>query len=53
MDLYLYNSVSKKKEKLNIPKNKLIKWYICGPTIYDSAHIGHARTFLTFDIINS
>lgn len=31
--------------------NKNIKWYACGPTIYDSAHLGHARTFITFDTI--
>lgn len=34
-----------------ISKENPIKWYMCGPTIYDSAHIGHARTFITFDII--
>lgn len=28
-----------------------LKWYTCGPTIYDSAHIGHARTFISFDIM--
>src|SRR5690606_35746329 len=26
-------------------------WYVCGPTIYDSSHIGHARVYITFDII--
>eukprot|EP00249_Psilotum_nudum_P022104 c28374_g1_i1 orf=1074-3446(-) len=28
-----------------------VTWYICGPTVYDSAHIGHARNYVTFDII--
>ncbi len=28
-----------------------VTWYMCGPTVYDSAHLGHARTYLTFDII--
>eukprot|EP00947_MAST-08B_sp_MAST-8B-sp1_P000015 g15.t1 len=37
-----------------IPKQEgEIKWYICGPTVYDSAHIGHARAYLTFDILRS
>lgn len=31
--------------------SKQLNWYICGPTIYDSSHLGHARTYLTFDII--
>eukprot|EP00038_Savillea_parva_P001693 m.106523 g.106523 ORF g.106523 m.106523 type:complete len:899 (+) comp10591_c1_seq1:83-2779(+) len=28
-----------------------VKWYTCGPTVYDSAHLGHARAYLTFDIL--
>ncbi|MCP9257474.1 Cysteine--tRNA ligase, cytoplasmic [Dirofilaria immitis] len=28
-----------------------VKWYICGPTVYDSSHIGHARAYLSFDIL--
>ncbi|KAJ7569164.1 hypothetical protein O6H91_01G064100 [Diphasiastrum complanatum] len=28
-----------------------VSWYICGPTVYDASHIGHARNYLTFDII--
>ncbi|CAI5458494.1 unnamed protein product [Closterium sp. Yama58-4] len=35
-----------------IPQNgRRVTWYICGPTVYDSSHIGHARTYLSFDII--
>lgn len=30
---------------------KSITWYGCGPTVYDAAHMGHARTYLSFDII--
>ncbi len=47
----VYNSLSKKKEPFDHNKDVPIKWYTCGPTVYDSAHVGHARTFLTFDII--
>ena len=28
-----------------------VSWYICGPTVYDSAHLGHARAYVTFDIV--
>ena len=28
-----------------------VTWYICGPTVYDASHVGHARTYLAFDII--
>lgn len=31
--------------------NRLIKWYNCGPTVYDHSHMGHARSYITFDII--
>ncbi|EJW72513.1 cysteinyl-tRNA synthetase, partial [Wuchereria bancrofti] len=49
--LYLYNSFTRKKE-LFVPLNpKQVKWYICGPTVYDSSHIGHARAYLSFDIL--
>ena len=35
-----------------IPVNgKEVKWYICGPTVYDAAHMGHARAYITFDIL--
>jgi hypothetical protein len=33
------------------PDSKQITWYACGPTVYDVAHMGHARNYLTFDII--
>ncbi|KHJ81502.1 hypothetical protein OESDEN_18812 [Oesophagostomum dentatum] len=28
-----------------------VKWYICGPTVYDSSHMGHARAYLSMDIL--
>jgi len=37
-----------------IPKKEgEVKFYICGPTVYDSAHVGHARAYLTFDILRN
>lgn len=49
--LKLYNSLTRKKE-LFVPEewNK-VKWYSCGPTVYDEAHMGHARTYVTSDIL--
>lgn len=33
------------------PSSKQITWYTCGPTVYDAAHMGHARNYVTFDIV--
>ena len=32
-------------------KGNRVLWYTCGPTVYDVAHMGHARAYLTFDIL--
>ena len=50
--LMLYNSLSRKKE-IFVPQNPngKVTWYNCGPTVYDASHMGHARTYLTFDIV--
>jgi cysteinyl-tRNA synthetase len=46
----IYNSLSRKKEALLTPKNKKLRLFVCGPTVYDDSHIGHARTYLSFDL---
>ncbi|CAF2977534.1 unnamed protein product [Rotaria socialis] len=49
--LHLYNSFTKKKE-LFVPINgNEIRWYSCGPTVYDTSHMGHARSYISFDIL--
>ncbi len=51
-DLKIYNSLSGKKEFFkSINKNK-VGMYVCGPTVYNSAHLGNCRTFISFDLIN-
>ncbi len=42
----VYNSLTKKK---NYIKNKNLKLFVCGPTVYDLSHIGHARIYVFFD----
>lgn len=49
--LRLYNSLTRQKE-LFVPKDgKNVKWYSCGPTVYDASHMGHARSYISFDIL--
>lgn len=47
----LYNSLTRDKKEFVPIESNLIKWYNCGPTVYDSSHMGHARSYITFDII--
>ena len=49
--IFLYNSLSRRKEELIPLKPKEIKMYVCGPTVYYQAHIGHARSAYIFDVI--
>lgn len=52
--LVLYNSLTDSKVPF-VPSGELgprvASWYTCGPTVYASAHLGHARNYLTFDIV--
>lgn len=49
--LRLYNSLTRGKEIFKPINDNQLKFYICGPTVYDSAHMGHARAYLSFDIV--
>ncbi|CCH58369.1 hypothetical protein TBLA_0A05760 [Henningerozyma blattae CBS 6284] len=49
--LKLYNTLTRSKEEfIPISKNKNVTWYSCGPTVYDSSHMGHARNYVSIDI---
>ncbi|KAM4630223.1 cysteine--tRNA ligase, cytoplasmic [Polymixia lowei] len=49
--LRLYNSLTRTKE-LFVPQNgNKVYWYSCGPTVYDASHMGHARSYISFDIL--
>ncbi|XP_040440464.1 LOW QUALITY PROTEIN: probable cysteine--tRNA ligase, mitochondrial [Falco naumanni] len=46
-----YNSRSRSKEPLVLGTEGVATWYSCGPTVYDHAHLGHASSYVRFDII--
>jgi len=51
MALRVYNSMSRKKEVFEPLTPGKVRMYVCGPTVYDSSHIGHARSVVVFDVI--
>ncbi len=51
MAIKLYNTLSRKKEEFVPVKKNSVKMYVCGPTINDVPHLGHARQQITFDIL--
>lgn len=48
----LYNSLTRSSENFTSFKNNEVKMYVCGITPYDTTHLGHAFTYLTFDILH-
>ncbi len=51
MTLNIYNTLTGKKEKFEPLVEGRVGMYVCGPTVYDSCHIGHARAVVVFDVI--
>ena len=51
MAIKVYNTLSGKKELFKPLKNKRVNLFVCGPTVYDLSHLGHARTYAAFDVI--
>ncbi len=49
--LYIYNTLSRKKEQFVPLHPSLVGLYVCGPTVYGDPHLGHARPAITFDIL--
>ncbi|MCR4941398.1 MAG: cysteine--tRNA ligase, partial [Campylobacter sp.] len=48
--MLIYDSVKKEKIKFE-PMGEVVKIYLCGPTVYDDAHLGHAKSALSFDML--
>ena len=51
MPLTIYNTLSRKKEEFVPLTPGRVHMYVCGPTVYDHAHLGHAKTYVNFDMI--
>jgi len=51
MPIKIYNSFTRKKEIFKPVDEGKVKMYVCGPTVYDDCHIGHARSIIIFDVI--
>lgn len=49
--LYIYNTLSRKKEQFIPLHSPKVGMYVCGPTVYGDPHLGHARPAITFDIL--
>ena len=47
----LYNTLTRKKEEFQTLEPNFVKMYVCGVTVYDDAHVGHAMSAVVFDVI--
>ncbi|HPA85225.1 MAG TPA: cysteine--tRNA ligase [Deltaproteobacteria bacterium] len=52
MAISLYNTRTKKKEPFSPREGNKVRMYVCGVTVYDMCHIGHARSLVVFDVIS-
>jgi len=49
--LFVYNTLSRKKEEFKPINPPLVGMYVCGPTVYSDVHLGNCRTYISFDLI--
>ncbi|MFD1629248.1 cysteine--tRNA ligase [Pseudopedobacter beijingensis] len=49
--LFIYNTLSRKKEEFKAINPPYVGMYVCGPTVYSDVHLGNCRTFISFDLI--
>ena len=51
MAISIYNTLSRSKEPFETIEEGKVRMYVCGPTVYDKAHVGHAMSSIVFDVI--
>src|SRR3990172_11850217 len=51
MALRIYNTKSRRKEPFPFDLGREVRMYVCGPTVYDHSHLGHARSYVAFDVV--
>ncbi len=51
MTLSIYNYLSRTVEPFEPLQEKRVHMYVCGPTVYDHSHLGHAKTYISFDVM--
>jgi cysteinyl-tRNA synthetase len=51
MALFIYNTLTRQKEKFEPIHEGLVGMYVCGPTVYSHSHIGHGKSYVSFDVI--
>ena len=51
MNIYINNSLSRKKDLFKPVHDGIVGMYVCGPTVYGPPHVGHARSYVNFDVI--
>ena len=51
MSLLVYNTITRKKEEFKSINKGIVGMYVCGPTVYGYPHLGHAKSYVSFDII--
>ena len=50
-DIFIYNTLTRKKELFTPLHTDMVGLYVCGPTVYGEPHLGHARPGVTYDVL--
>ncbi|NTW49716.1 MAG: cysteine--tRNA ligase, partial [Chlorobiales bacterium] len=51
MSLAIYNTLTRKKESFIPLVEEHVSMYVCGPTVYGHSHLGHAKSYVSFDVV--